>query len=156
MSMAPVPRIVMRKVSINLHTDFFRFTVQIYLVFITSSLTFIILILYSNAYYSSILEIVLKARVANVQETDFIEIELPKSRLSFELLFATMCRELMVDRNKVMKIRKLPDTIIRKDKDVMRLKDFQEMELVLTSKAASQASRGYGLAPQPLNMDIVY
>ncbi|KYO31063.1 hypothetical protein Y1Q_0016431 [Alligator mississippiensis] len=29
------------------------------------------------------------------------------------------------------KIRKLPDTLVRKDKDVARLQDFQELELVL-------------------------
>lgn len=101
-------------------------------------------------------ELVLKARVANVLDTDFIEIELPRSHLSFEALLFTMCKELQVDRRNVMKIRKLPDTVLRKDKDIFRLKDFQEVELVLTTKATSQASRNYGLAPQPINIDVVY
>lgn len=41
------------------------------------------------------------------------------------------------------KIRKLPNTVLRKDKDVARLVDFQEIELVLTNRAMSSSSRVY-------------
>ena len=88
-------------------------------------------------------ELVLKIRVANAMETDFIEVELERKHLTFQNLFSTMCKELEVRSELVHKVRKLPDTIIRKDKDVWRLKDFQEMELVLTNKAVSSSSRHY-------------
>ena len=89
-------------------------------------------------------ELVFKIRLANSDERDFLEVELDKLNLTFEALLSLMCRELGVDRKLVQKIRKLPDTIVRKDKDVKRLRDLQELELVLTNKAISSASRNYG------------
>ncbi|CAH1273894.1 ANKRD40 [Branchiostoma lanceolatum] len=78
-------------------------------------------------------ELVLKVRVANPMqmENDFIEIEMDRSKLTFRDLLAACCRELQVQPEKVQKIRKLPNTMLRKDKDVTRLHDFQEIELVL-------------------------
>ncbi|XP_033744348.1 ankyrin repeat domain-containing protein 40-like [Pecten maximus] len=88
-------------------------------------------------------EVVLKIRLANSDERDFLEVELDRSNMSFESLLNIMCRELVVDRRSVQKIRKLPDTIVRKDKDVRRMRDFQELELVLTNRAMSSSSRNY-------------
>ncbi|XP_019645979.1 PREDICTED: ankyrin repeat domain-containing protein 40-like [Branchiostoma belcheri] len=86
-------------------------------------------------------ELVLKVRVANPMqmENDFIEIEMDRSKLTFRDLLATCCRELQVQPEKVQKVRKLPNTMLRKDKDVTRLHDFQEIELVLktTNKPAN-------------------
>ncbi|XP_071493487.1 ankyrin repeat domain-containing protein 40-like [Diadema antillarum] len=75
-------------------------------------------------------ELVLKVRVAESAEKDFIEVELPRNALTFENLVQLCCGELMVEPSEVTKIRKLPNTIVRKDKDVLRLQDFQELELV--------------------------
>ncbi|KAK6177644.1 hypothetical protein SNE40_015704 [Patella caerulea] len=97
----------------------------------------------SNHENSTENEIVLKARIANMEETDFIEIELDRSTLTFVALVQLLCEELKVDSKLVQKVRKRPDTIVRKDKDVARLKDFQELELVLTNKAQSSLSRTY-------------
>lgn len=100
-------------------------------------------------------EIVLKIRVANSDERDFLEVELERSNLTFEALLNLMCRELVVDRRSVQKIRKLPDTIVRKDKDVRRMRDFQELELVLTNRAMSSSSRNYsGLQASGLNNGV--
>ena len=100
-------------------------------------------------------ELVLKVRVAHAAETDFIEIELEMANRTFDNLMAVMCRELEVDETLVHKIRKLPDTIIRKDKDIQRLKDFQELELVLTTKAMSASTRNYaGLTSVPQPKDL--
>lgn len=99
-------------------------------------------------------ELVIKARVANITETDFIEVELSWDKLSFYNLMDTLTKELQVEPSLVQKIRKLPDTIVRKDKDVQRLQPFQELELVLTSRAQSQGSRNYG--PQPRHENVVY
>lgn len=101
-------------------------------------------------------EVVLKVRVANAAETDFIEVELPKNKRTFENLVSVMCQELQVHRSLVTKVRKLPNTILRKDKDVLRLLDFQELEIVLSNKYISESSRNYKPAVAPRNENIVY
>ncbi|XP_041473819.1 ankyrin repeat domain-containing protein 40-like [Lytechinus variegatus] len=79
-------------------------------------------------------ELVLKIREAESAERDFIEVELPRNALTFENLVELCCEELQVEPSNILKIRKLPNTIIRKDKDVVRLQDFQELELVTKKK----------------------
>ena len=81
-------------------------------------------------------ELVLRVRLANSSETDFLEIELDKTQLTYQVLLNTMCSELDVDPRVVInKVRKLPNIIVRKDKDVRRLVDFQELELFITESA---------------------
>ena len=75
--------------------------------------------------------LVLRCRVAHSEEKDFIEIELDKNCLTFEALVETCTSELNVDKGKLEKIRKLPNTIVRNDCDVKRLMQFQEIEIVL-------------------------
>ncbi|XP_062447822.1 ankyrin repeat domain-containing protein 40-like [Rhea pennata] len=77
-------------------------------------------------------ELVLKVRVQNLRDNDFIEIELDRQELTYQDLLRVSCCELGVNPEQVEKIRKLPNTLVRKDKDVARLQDFQELELVLT------------------------
>jgi len=79
-------------------------------------------------------ELVLKVRVAG--NDDFIEIELNCSDLTFENLLKVSCEELEVARESVVKVRKLPNTILRKDKDIKRLQQFQELELVLNDSTS--------------------
>ncbi|TFK04631.1 carboxy-terminal domain RNA polymerase II polypeptide A small phosphatase 2 [Platysternon megacephalum] len=78
-------------------------------------------------------ELVLKVRIQNLslRENDFIEIELDRQELTYKELLRVSCSELGVNPEHVEKIRKLPNTVLRKDKDVARLQDFQELELVL-------------------------
>ena len=92
----------------------------------------------------TITELVLKARVAYTDERDFIEVELDRNNLTFSALVSLLTRELAIDRKSIYKIRKLPNTILRKDKDIKRLQDFQEVEVVLTNKASSVAIKGHG------------
>ncbi|XP_074870799.1 ankyrin repeat domain-containing protein 40-like isoform X2 [Carettochelys insculpta] len=73
-------------------------------------------------------ELVLKVRIQNFRENDFIEIELDRQELTYQDLLRVSCCELGVNQEQVEKIRKLPNTL---DKDVARLQDFQELELVL-------------------------
>lgn len=75
--------------------------------------------------------LVLKCRLANSNEKDFIEIEIAHSCLKFETLVATCLSEFEIDRQKLQKIRKLPNTIIRNDRDVNRLIQYQEIEVVV-------------------------
>lgn len=76
-------------------------------------------------------------------ERDFIEVDLDRSKLTYESLVSLLTKELGIDRQLLHKVRKLPNTIVRKDKDVQRLLDYQELELVLTTKAMSATSRTY-------------
>ncbi|NXF89796.1 ANR40 protein, partial [Eubucco bourcierii] len=80
-------------------------------------------------------ELVLKVRIQNpnLRENDFIEVELDRQELTYKELLRVSCCELGINPEHVQKIRKLPNTILRKDKDVARLQDFQELELVLTA-----------------------
>ena len=89
----------------------------------------------TSVYQPLCTELVLKVRIANAQDTDFIEIELDRSELTYANLIQTCCQELQVEASLVQKIRKLPNTILRKDKDVMRLVDLQELELVVQKKS---------------------
>lgn len=80
---------------------------------------------------SNISEIVIKIRKANTNDLDFIEVELNRKVLTYDELINVCSKELKVDRDSISKIRKLPDTVIRRDKDVQRFTPFQELEVVL-------------------------
>ncbi|XP_067403576.1 ankyrin repeat domain-containing protein 40 [Emydura macquarii macquarii] len=88
---------------------------------------------FTGAFPFNIQELVLKVRIQNLtlRENDFIEIELDRQELTYKELLRVSCYELGVNPEHVEKIRKLPNTVLRKDKDVARLQDFQELELVL-------------------------
>lgn len=77
-----------------------------------------------------LLELVLKIRVADAPDPDFIEIELPQSDLTYKALIRVCCQELNIDPNQIIKLRKLPNTKLRKDEDIQRLQNFQEIEVV--------------------------
>jgi len=109
-------------------------------------------------------ERVLKVRVANSDEKDFIEIDIPR-QIAFDQLVALMRSELAVDAKAVVwKVRKLPDTIVRNDRDVERLRDYQELELVTDqerakSVAATSDTSGvtsYKATVSPKQIDVVY
>ncbi|XP_074967736.1 ankyrin repeat domain-containing protein 40-like [Phalacrocorax aristotelis] len=91
-------------------------------------------VFFTGAFPLNMQELVLKVRIQNpnLRENDFIEIELDRQELTYKELLQVSCRELGVNPEHVQKIRKLPNTMLRKDKDVARLQDFQELELVLT------------------------
>ncbi|KAM7035445.1 ankyrin repeat domain-containing protein 40 [Acridotheres tristis] len=93
-------------------------------------------VFFTGAFPLNMQELVLKVRIQtpNLRENDFIEIELDRQELTYKELLRVSCRELGVNPEHVQKIRKLPNTMLRKDKDVARLQDFQELELVLSDK----------------------
>ncbi|XP_037057211.1 putative ANKRD40 C-terminal-like protein [Peromyscus leucopus] len=78
-------------------------------------------------------ELVLKVRIHNSKENDFIEIELHRQELSYQNLLQVSCCELGIHPEQVDKLRKLPNTLLRKDKDIQRLQNFQEIELLVKS-----------------------
>lgn len=97
-------------------------------------------------------ELVLKVRIQNpnARENDFIEVELDRQELTYRSLLRVCCRELDISAEHVEKIRKLPNTMLRKDKDVARLQDFQELEVVLEkAEGLSLFSGTGGLTDRP-------
>ncbi|XP_065764935.1 putative ANKRD40 C-terminal-like protein isoform X1 [Muntiacus reevesi] len=77
-------------------------------------------------------------RIQSHKENDFIEVELDRQELSYQNLLKVSCCELGINPEQVEKIRKLPNTLLRKDKDIRRLQDFQEVELILMKDGSSE------------------
>ena len=75
--------------------------------------------------------LLLKVRIADAEETDFFEVELCSDKMSFNGLREVLCQELEIRDEKVGKVRKLPNVIVRKDEDVKRLRHNTELEVVL-------------------------
>lgn len=106
---------------------------------------------------------ILRIRIANSDEKDFIEIlMLSVSMDSFDDLVEEMRSRLGVDTNAVVrKVRKLPNTIIRTSGDVQRLRNNDELELVLAQDpvkfaVSTSGDTGYKAAVSPKQIDIVY
>jgi len=76
-------------------------------------------------------ELIVKARVAGAAESDFIEVDLPRSALTLEYLIVLCSEELGVSASGVERVRKLPNTRLRRDKEVTRLVDYQELEFIM-------------------------
>ena len=77
--------------------------------------------------------VILRVRVSGSEaDSDFVEVEVPS--LSYSSLLECCCEELEVVPGDVAKIRKLPNVWVRKDKDVQRLKEGQELELILSKE----------------------
>ncbi|KAG8543646.1 hypothetical protein GDO81_024122, partial [Engystomops pustulosus] len=88
---------------------------------------------FTGAFPSNMKELVLKVRIqsSSPADNDFIEVEMDREELTYRELLRVCSYELGVSPESVERIRKLPNTMLRKDKDVARLQDFQELELVL-------------------------
>lgn len=67
-----------------------------------------------NLLIVSLSELVLKVRVQNLRDNDFIEIELDRQELTYQDLLRVSCCELGINPQQVEKIRKLPNTLVRK------------------------------------------
>jgi hypothetical protein len=70
-----------------------------------------------------------KLRISGSGESDFYEVELPS--LSYDALLKACAEEIEVEVSQIAKVRKLPNILVRRDRDVQRLKEGQELELVL-------------------------
>jgi hypothetical protein len=82
--------------------------------------------------------VLVKVRVCGSGECDFVEVEVKP--VTYLALLAACCEELELASSDVAKIRKLPNVLIRKDKDVQRMRDGQELEVVLKSEVGSVVS----------------
>ena len=75
-------------------------------------------------------ELILRVRVAG-GDPDYLELELPAASLTLESLLMVACQELGLEAASVDRVRKMPDTRLRRDCEVARLQDYQAIELVL-------------------------
>ena len=82
--------------------------------------------------------LLVKVRVCGSGECDFVEVEV--GALTYPALVAVCCEELELTTADVAKIRKLPNVLVRKDRDVQRMKDGQELEVVLKSDLLSSST----------------
>ena len=64
-------------------------------------------------------------------ERDFIEADLPLEDMNMAALLSLVSAELRVNHTYIKYLRKLPDTKLRRDIDVARLNNYQEIEVVL-------------------------
>jgi len=79
-------------------------------------------------------EVILKIRVAGgAGDPDYVELELPREAMTLEYLTVAACEELGVEADQIERVRKMPNTRLRRDREVARLTDYQEVELVLRS-----------------------
>lgn len=85
-----------------------------------------------------IAELVLRVRIYGSNDPDFIEIEIPRWKLTYSALLSICCEELNIKTSQVERIRKLPNTRLRKDSDVKRLIDNQGLEVVLKTAAGGE------------------
>jgi len=76
-------------------------------------------------------EMILKVRLAHSMDEDFIEVEVQKSELTYAKLMEVCCSELSLNPKYVERLRKLPNTRLRNDRDVQRIGQLQEIEVVL-------------------------
>lgn len=83
----------------------------------------------SPSLHATATPLLVKLRISGSGETDFYEVELPS--LSYEALLKACAEEIEVEVSQIAKIRKLPNIMVRRDRDVQRLKEGQELELVL-------------------------
>eukprot|EP00794_Sanderia_malayensis_P010991 gene10991-12154_t len=74
-------------------------------------------------------EIVVKVRKANSDDKDFVEVDLNRKILTYDELLDVCAKEFRISRSDIVKVRKLPNTLIRRDKDVKRLQPYQELEI---------------------------
>lgn len=75
--------------------------------------------------------LILRVRISGNKDSDFVEVELPSP--TYSSLLNSCCEELEVALGDVAKIRKLPNIWVRKDRDVQRLKEGQELEIILNT-----------------------
>jgi hypothetical protein len=84
--------------------------------------------------------LLVKVRVCGSGESDFVEAEVAPP--TYPALVSACCEELDLATSDVAKIRKLPNVLVRKDRDVQRMRDGQELEVVMKSESAGVGSGG--------------
>ena len=79
--------------------------------------------------------LVVKVRQCGSGESDFVEVEVVA--LTYQALLHACCEELELSTTDVAKIRKLPNILVRKDRDIQRMREGQELEVVIKSETVT-------------------
>lgn len=107
-------------------------------------------------FFIKFIDLVLRVRMHGSNDPDFIEIEIPRWRLTYNHLLTTCCNELEILESQVERIRKLPNTRLRKDSDVKRLRDYHSLEIVLKAPLNSDKSANSYQSISTKNQTILY
>ena len=83
--------------------------------------------------------LLVKVRVSGSGESDFVEVEVAPP--TYHTLVSTCCKELELAVSDMAKIRKLPNVLVRKDRDVQRMADGQELEVVMKDSITSSSDK---------------
>lgn len=75
----------------------------------------------------------LRKQVEDEADEDFVETVVDRTNISYRQLLTKCCKEMGVQEKKVLKLRKLPNTVIRSSQDVGRLQNYDELEIVVSS-----------------------
>ena len=75
----------------------------------------------------------LRKQVEDEADEDFVEVVVDQASISYRQLLTKCCKEMGVQEKKVLKLRKLPNTVIRSSQDVGRLQNYDELELVVST-----------------------
>ena len=67
--------------------------------------------------------------------------------LTYSALLTACCEELEVPSSDIVKIRKLPNVLVRKDRDIQRMTDGQELEVLLKTESTSGSSVTAAVSP---------
>ncbi|RZC32762.1 uncharacterized protein BDFB_003835 [Asbolus verrucosus] len=73
---------------------------------------------------------VLKLRVADVPDKEFLETELEESNLTYDDVLNVCCKELKLEKDNIVRLRKIPDTKIRNDDDIKRFRRLEYLEVI--------------------------
>ena len=96
------------------------------------AIIFRVLIEYFYKDFQNIKSAITTVKIRDSEEFDFIEVDLDTGNTSFESFKEMIHKELGYNKTdaEIVKIRKLPNVLIRNTNDIKRLKESQEIEII--------------------------
>ena len=78
-------------------------------------------------------------KIRDSEELDFIEVDLDIGNTTFDLFKEIVYKELEYEKKdaEILKVRKLPNVLIRNTNDIRRLKEDQEIEIIFRNSKNS-------------------
>lgn len=74
----------------------------------------------------------LRKQLQGQEEEEFVEIVVNRPHTTLQQLLTICCTELAIEEKNISKLRKLPNTVMRNNQDVQTLRDYDELELVVS------------------------
>lgn len=81
----------------------------------------------------------INVKIRDSEELDFIEVDLDIGNTTFDLFKEIVYKELEYEKKdaEILKVRKLPNVLIRNTNDIRRLKEDQEIEIIFRNSKNS-------------------